>query len=139
KPFDLWLPADIRPMQDTSIFPRANGYLKWLGVDIGDHVKEGQLLAQIDTPEVDADLKQAQANLVLAQANLTRFQDEYDLAEKTLKRYEELGPTGGVTQQDLDQRRTAFAQAKSQLDAGRASVAASAATVERLSALQAFE
>jgi RND family efflux transporter MFP subunit len=138
KPFDLWLPADLRSMQDTSIYPRANGYLARLLVDIGSQVQAGQLLAEIDTPEINADLKQTQANLVQAQANLRKSQDDYRLAESTLKRYEEVGPTGGVTQQDLDEKRGALAQAKSQFEAAEANVSAMRATVERLTAQQGF-
>src|SRR5207249_5661074 len=63
KGFDLWLPADIRAMQETPIFPRTSGYLKRWTVDAGTHVTAGELLAEIDTPEVDAQLNQSKAVL----------------------------------------------------------------------------
>ena len=68
------LPCDIRPNQDTLIYPRASGYLKAWNVDIQDHVKTDQVLAEIDAPEVDAQLTQAQAALLQAQAALLQAQ-----------------------------------------------------------------
>src|SRR5258707_1292869 len=64
------LPAEIRPWQEASIFARANGYLKNWVADIGAHVQSGQLLAKIETPDLDQQLEQAKAQLVLSQANL---------------------------------------------------------------------
>src|SRR5262249_1946948 len=70
KATDLWLPADIRAMQETPIFPRTNGYLKRWTYDVGTPVKAGDLLAEIDTPEVDAQLNQSKATLEQAKANV---------------------------------------------------------------------
>jgi RND family efflux transporter MFP subunit len=125
-------------MQDTSIYPRASGYLKRLLVDIGDKVKERQLLAEIDDPEVDAQLRQAEANLVLAQANYKKAQDDANLAETTLKRYEN-APPGGITQQDLDERRAALQTALATVEATQASIKANQATVDRLTAEKNFQ
>src|SRR5882762_6949415 len=66
----LVLPEEIRPWREASIYARANGYLKDWVADIGGHVQPGQLLAEIETPELDQQLMQAKAQLVLAQANL---------------------------------------------------------------------
>src|ERR1700731_4640708 len=66
---ELVLPGNIRAFTDAPIYARTNGYLKKWYVDIGGHVKSGQLLAEIDTPEVDQQLSQARANLNTAQAN----------------------------------------------------------------------
>jgi RND family efflux transporter MFP subunit len=136
---DLALPGDSRAFQTTAIFPRANGYLKKLYVDIGDHVKDGQLLAEIDTPEIDAQLNQAKAAVEQANAALGKAQNDFDLAKLTLERYEGFAKAGGVTQQQLDEKRNAFTQAKAILEGAKASVAGSQADVQRLTALQSFE
>lgn len=136
---ELILPADARPMQETAVYPRTSGYLKRLLVDIGDHVKAGQLLAEIDTPEVDADLAQAQAAVGQAQANAAKAQGDYELAQNTLKRYEGFATTGGLTEQQLEEKRVAFTEAKSALDAAKANVTSAQATVQKLTALQGFE
>jgi RND family efflux transporter MFP subunit len=136
---DLRLPADIRAMQETSIYTRANGYLKRILVDIGDHVDSGALLAEIDTPDVDAELARAIASVSLAKANVAKAQDDFALADATLKRYTGLAETGGVTHQQLDEKRSAFTQAKSALDAGKASLEVTDAEVRRLTVLQGFE
>jgi RND family efflux transporter MFP subunit len=137
--FDLRLPADVQSMQQTSLFARANGYLKRLLVDIGDRVQGGQLLAEIDTPEVDAQLEQANAGVALAEANLAKAQNDFELADATLKRYTGFSQSGGVTQQQLDEKRSAFTEAQTALSAANASVAAAHADVQRLGALQGFE
>src|SRR5438094_10601825 len=66
KPKELFLPGTFQAFQETTIYPRANGYVKSWKADIGDNVKEGQLLAEIETPEVDQQLAQAKANYDIA-------------------------------------------------------------------------
>jgi RND family efflux transporter MFP subunit len=136
---DLRLPADVRAMQQTSIYTRANGYLKRILVDIGDRVQAGDLLAEIDTPDVDAELARAIATVALAKANVAKAQDDFTLSDATLKRYTGLAQTGGVTQQQLDEKHSAFTQAQSALDGGKASLAVAEAEVKRLTVLQGFE
>jgi multidrug efflux pump subunit AcrA (membrane-fusion protein) len=93
KPGDgLVLPAEIRPWREASIYARANGYLKDWVADIGAHVQAGQLLAEIETPDLDQQLEQAKAQLDLAQANL-------HLAETTDDRWKELLKTASVSEQ----------------------------------------
>jgi RND family efflux transporter MFP subunit len=92
---ELVLPGNIRAFTDAPIYARTNGYLKVWHVDIGAHVKSGQLLAEIDTPEVDQQLEQARANLNTAQAN-------YRLSSITANRYQELKNTDSVARQDVD-------------------------------------
>ena len=83
---ELTLPGNAQPFRGAALYARVNGYLKrWL-VDIGDHVKEGQLLAEISTPDVDDQLAQARANLVLAKANLHVAEANLELAKITLER-----------------------------------------------------
>jgi RND family efflux transporter MFP subunit len=139
KKFDVILPADLRANQETSIFPRASGYLQQLMVDIGDHVEVGQLLAVISVPDLDAQLAEAQATVVQANANLVKAQNDYELSDTTLKRYQGLAQSGGVTQQQLDEKTNAFTQAQSELAGARAAVKVDEAAVQRLAALQGFE
>ena len=72
---EIVLPGNMQAFTDAPIYARTNGYLKKWYVDIGAHVKAGQLLAEIETPEVDQQLDQARADLNTAQANLQPFRD----------------------------------------------------------------
>jgi len=92
---EVVLPANVQAYIDSPIYARTNGYLKKWYVDIGAHVKEGQLLAEIETPEVDQQLRQARADVSTAQANLS-------LAQITNDRYAGLLKTDSVSKQDAD-------------------------------------
>jgi membrane fusion protein, multidrug efflux system len=92
---ELVLPGNVEPNQMTSIYSRVDGYLKKWYVDIGDHVQPGQVLADIEAPQVDADLRMAQAQLKLAQANLT-------LAQTNSARSQQLFQNHVNSQQELD-------------------------------------
>jgi membrane fusion protein (multidrug efflux system) len=95
----LNLPAEVKPWQEASIFARVNGYLKsWL-VDIGAHVTQDQLLAEIDTPDLDQQLAQAQSQAVLAKRNL-------DQAKSTNTKWQELYKQGVVSQLDAENMST---------------------------------
>jgi RND family efflux transporter MFP subunit len=135
---DLDLPADVRAFQSTSLFPRTSGYLSKLNVDIGDHVKDGQVLAVIDTPEVEAQLAQAKATVEQMQANVGKTKNDFDLSKTTLDRYQNFGKSGGVTQQQVDEKSSAYAQAKATYEAAVASLASANAEVQRLTAVQNF-
>jgi RND family efflux transporter MFP subunit len=136
---DVELPADATAWQQTAIYPQINGYLAKQNVDIGDPVKTGQLLAVISAPDIDAQLAQSVANVAQSQAALVRTQDNYALAQATLTRYEGFFKTGGITQQQLDQYRTSFTQAKANLAGAQANLKAANASVERYAALQKYE
>jgi RND family efflux transporter MFP subunit len=94
---NLVLPGNVQAFYEAPIYARTNGYLKMWHTDIGTQVKKGQLLAEIDTPEVDQQLRQAQADLGTAEAN-------YQLARTTNERWKGLLATESVSQQDADQR-----------------------------------
>ncbi len=95
----LNLPAEVKPWQEASIFARVNGYLKdWL-VDIGAHVEKDQLLADIDTPDLDQQLAQANSQAVLAKRNL-------DQAKSTNTKWQELYKQGVVSQLDAENQAT---------------------------------
>ena len=136
--FDLRLPADVDSFQETAIFARTSGYLRRILVDIGDHVVAGQPLAEIDTPEVDAQVVWAKAAVQVARANVSKLTVDLELGKTTLKRYEGSAATGGVEAQQLDEKRSAVAQAKTALAAAEASVVLAEAEVLRQTTLQGF-
>lgn len=122
---EVVLPGNIQPFITAPIYSRTNGYLKRWYVDIGGRVRKGQLLAEIETPEVDQQLRQSLSNLSTAGANLR-------LAEITKDRYEGLLKSNAVSQQDAD-------NAIGTYNANKAIVEANQANVKQLEALQSFE
>jgi len=122
---EIILPGNVQPFITSPIYARTNGYLKKWYVDIGAHVKQGQLLALIESPEVDQQLQQARSNLLTAQANL-------ELATITKARYQGLLKTNAVSQQDVD-------NAVGTYNANKAIVEADQAAVQQFSALVSFE
>lgn len=122
---EIVLPANVQPYINSPIYARTNGYLRKWYTDIGAKVKKGQLLAEIETPELDAQLQQARANLATAQANL-------QLAKTTAERYQGLLKTNSVAKQDTDNAVGAY-------NAGQAIVASNLAEVRRLQELQSYE
>ncbi len=122
---ELVLPANVQAFIDAPIYARTNGYLKKWYVDIGTRVKSGQLLAEIDTPEINQQLRQARADLSTAEANL-------HLAEITATRYKDLLKTDSVSKQDAD-------NAEGDYQAKQAVVHSAQANVKRLEELQSFE
>ena len=122
---EVILPGNVQPYISSPIYARTNGYLKRWYFDIGAHVKKGQLLAVIETPEVDQQLQQARSNLLTAQANL-------ELASITKTRYQGLLKNNAVSQQDVD-------NAVGTYNANAAIVEADKATVQQYSALVSFE
>src|SRR5271157_178489 len=122
---EIVLPGNIQAFIDAPIYARTSGYLKRWYVDIGGRVKSGQLLAEIDTPELDQQLQQARAELATAKAN-------YDLAETTAARYEFLLQSDSVAKQDVD-------NAVGDAHAKKAMVDSATDNVKRLEQLQSFE
>jgi len=122
---EIILPGNVQPFITSPIYSRTNGYLQKWYFDIGAHVKKGQLLAVVDTPEVDQQLQQSLSNLNTAKANLA-------LAEITKNRYEGLLKKNAVAQQDAD-------NAAGTYNANKAIVDANQANVKQLEALQSFE
>jgi RND family efflux transporter MFP subunit len=122
---EIILPGNVQPYITSPIYSRTNGYLKKWYFDIGAQVKKGQLLAVIETPEVDQQLQQARSNLLTAQANLA-------LAAITKTRYQGLLKTNAVSKQDVDNAVGAY-------NANKAIVEADQATVQQYEALVSFE
>lgn len=122
---EIVLPGTTEAFTDTPIYARTNGYLKSWYFDIGARVKKGQLLAEIETPELDEQLRQARADLETSKAN-------YQLAGTTATRWQFLVKSGSVSKQETD-------QAVDNLAAMKATVDSNAANVSRLEQLQSFE
>ena len=122
---ELVLPANVQAFVDSPIYARTNGYLRHWYVDIGAHVKAGQLLAEIETPEIDEQLRQARADFGTAQANLR-------LSQITAERYTGLLKTDSVSKQEADNAEGDYAAKKAALESAQANV-------KRLEELQAFE
>ena len=122
---EIKLPGTTQAFTDAPIFARTSGYLKRWHFDIGAHVKEGQLLAEIASPEVDQQLAQARADLETTQANLRQ-------AQITADRWQALLQSGAVSKQETD-------QAINSLRATKATAESNAANVRRLEQLQGFE
>jgi RND family efflux transporter MFP subunit len=122
---DLSLPSTLQAYSDSPIYARTSGYVAHWYADIGTHVRQGQLLAVIDSPEVDQELSQARATLSQTEANLK-------LAGVTAQRYQDLTGTNAVAQQEIDTN-------TQNLSAQQAALQASIANVKRLEALQGFE
>jgi RND family efflux transporter MFP subunit len=122
---EIVLPGNIQAFADSPIYARTNGYLKKWYADIGARVKSGQLLAEIETPEVDQQLDQAAADLNTARAN-------YRLSEITAARYQDLLKTDSVSRQEVD-------NATGDFEAKKAMVASAESNMRRLQQLQSFE
>jgi len=122
---EMVLPGTLKPEVESPLYARTNGYLKKWYKDIGSHVEKGDILAEIDTPEIDQQLAQARADLVTAQANL-------NLSTLTATRYQDLIKSDSVSRQDLD-------NANGDLAARRAMVQSADANVKRLEEMESFK
>jgi len=122
---ELSLPAQLQAYVESQIYSRTNGYLLRWYKDIGSHVNKGELLAEIDTPEIDQELSQSRATRQQIAAQL-------ELAKSSAERWENLRKTDSVSQQEADQQISGYTQA-------RANLAASDANVKRLEQLESFK
>jgi multidrug efflux system membrane fusion protein len=122
---ELTLPAQLQAYVESAIYSRTNGYLLRWNKDIGSRITKGELLAEIDTPEVDQELSQAKATRQQIEAQL-------ELAKSSADRWINLRKTDSVSQQESDQQTSAYTQA-------RANVAAADANVKRLEQLESFK
>ena len=135
----LELPGNIQPLQETSLYARTTGYLKKWNFDIGAKVKAGQVLAEIDAPDVDAQLESARADLENARAAYERAMVNLNYADTTLKRYESLISTQSVTAQEIDQYRQSAAGAHAASTSAKATVDSDQAKVKELADMVSFE
>ena len=140
---DLLLPGSIQAIQETPLYSRVEGYVKRRYADIGERVKSGQVLAEIDTPELDQQLAQARAALAQSEAALAQARSSLqqaratlqhnraamDYARSNLNRWRELKAKNLVAQQDVDDRQIAFDGSQADTDAAQANVEALQANI----------
>src|SRR5579872_5061685 len=146
------LPGDLQAIVEAPIFARADGYLQQRLVDIGDHVTQGQLMAVLETPELDQQILQAHASLAQAQSSLRELQADIALSRANLNlslatrdRWEHLAEKGVVSRQDRDEKQADYAVKQAQTERAEASLAtandtihASEANLHRLEQMKAF-
>ncbi len=150
---ELSLPGNISAIVEASIYARAEGYVRKRYVDIGDHVKTGQLMAELETPELDqqvaqarAALSQARQQLAQSQASLVQYKAQRDLAKITADRYDSLVKRGAIAKQDADTQDSTLQTSDALVSAAAASVGAatdnvtqSQANLDRVLALQGYQ
>jgi RND family efflux transporter MFP subunit len=133
------LPGNALPLLEAAIYARTTGYVKRRLVDIGDRAEEGQLLAEIATPEIDAQLEQARATLLQDKANLLRNKADETFARSEEHRYQRLVRTGGASVEDFENKRTIAQAATATVHATEAAIKVDEANILRLSTLVSFE
>ena len=135
---DLVLPGQTAAWYEATIYARVNGYVaKWL-VDIGDHVKKGQLLSVVETPELDAELAAARAQLKSSEAQVAARQAEADFSKTTNERWRD-SPKGVVSDQEREQKKADFESANARLYAANAQVTLDKSKVDQYAALAQFK
>ena len=134
----MLLPGSVQALEETVVYARASGYVRKWNVDLGDKVKEGQVLAELETPELDQELDQARAQLAQAQAAALQSKANRELSMANLQRYKQLIPAGVVSQADLDQRQAQARVDEANVTVADAAIAAQEANVRRLNQLRSF-
>jgi RND family efflux transporter MFP subunit len=134
----LTLPGETAAWYESLIYTRVSGYVGTWSADIGDHVAMGQVLATIETPELDADYLAAKAKLTAAQAQVKVKQAEAEFAASTYARWRD-SPKGVVSEQEREDKKAGQASSAAELDAARAQVNLAQADVERLAAFEQFK
>ena len=131
----LTLPGEAKAFYETTIFARTSGYVdKWL-VDIGDRVKQGQVLATIETPELDAQLTASRAKLEALKSEVHVAETTANFAKVSYDRWEAAAPGGAVSQQERDQKKSEMEESNAKLEASKAQVALGEADVQRLTTM----
>ena len=132
------LPGTVQAWYEAPIYARVNGYLKDWYDDFGAHVKKGDILAEIETPDLDAQLAGAQAKLNSARAVVVVRQAEKQFAETTYERWRN-SPKGVVSEQEQESKQADYNSAVARVNAAQAEVAADQGEVDRLQALEGFK
>ncbi len=138
-PGQLTVPGTTTSLTDAYLYARANGYLKRRYVDIGDHVRKGQLLALIDAPDLDQQVDQAREQLRQAEAQEAQQQAQLDLTRVTWERWRTLVAKGVFSRQDGDQRETDYRTQLANVASAQRNVESYRANLARVIALQGYE
>ncbi len=135
---DLVLPGETAAWYESTIYARVNGYVSKWSVDIGDHVQKGQVLAVIETPELDAELQAARAQLKSSQAQVLARQAEAEYSRTTNERWRD-SPKGVVSEQERESKKADYQSAVAQLYAAEAQVNLDKSRVDQYTALAEFK
>lgn len=135
----LVLPGQTAAWYSTTVFARVSGYLHAWEHDIGDRVKKDELLATIDTPELDQQLKEAKAKVTALASDVKVAKDQLAFAKITAERFNSAAPNGAVSQQERDAKDAEYKTAQSKYEAAEAQLALGQATVGRLEAFEKFK
>jgi RND family efflux transporter MFP subunit len=135
---DLVLPGQTAAWYETTIYARVSGYVAKWTVDIGDHVKKGQVLAIIETPELDAELGAARAQLKASEAQVSARQAEAEFSKSTNERWRD-SPKGVVSDQERESKKADYESANARLYAANAQVALDKSKVDQYTALAQFK
>jgi len=131
-------PGSTQPFEETVVFPRTSGYVRrWL-VDLGEKVAEGDLLAEIDTPDLDQQLNQARAQLAQADAGLLQSRANAEYSKSNLDRNQQLLPAGLVSQQTFDQAKAQAGVDQASIAVSQAAIGSQRANVQYLAQLKTF-
>lgn len=134
----MTLPGTVRALEQTKLYARTTGYVRKWNVDIGDKVTAGQVLIELDTPDLDAQLAQARAQLAQAQAAVKQVTAQRDFSKSNTARYETLADQKLVSQAQVEQTQAQASTDQASVAAAESNVAAAAANVRRLADTQAF-
>src|SRR5437660_5248072 len=135
----LSLPGTLSPIEEAWIFARASGYVRARKVDMGDHVRSGQLLALIDAPDLDQQVDQARATLLQSESALGQMKAQLHLATLNRDRYRVLAAQGVVSRQEGDTQEANYEVAAANLQAAESTIKANRANLDRLLRLQQYE
>ncbi len=135
----LELSGELKPFLHTEIFSRINGLVNQRYVQLGEHVEKGQLLATIDTPDLDAEAMSAKSALISAEKHLMETQYQYNYAKQTYDRYKKSGVNGAISKQEIDSKYNDFKTSEMNYLGAKADVARAKSDLNRLTALQGYK
>lgn len=135
----LELSGELKPYLQTEMFSRINGLVSERCVQLGDHVKKGQLLATIDTPDLDAEAASAKSALISAEKHLMETKYQYNFAKQTYERFKNSSSEGAISRQDLDTKYNEFKTSEMNYLGAQADVDKAKQDLNRLTALQGYK
>ena len=135
----LELSGELKPYLQTEMFSRINGLVSERCVQLGDHVKKGQLLAIIDTPDLDAEAASAKSALISAEKHLMETKYQYNFAKQTYERFKNSSSDGAISRQDLDTKYNEFKTSEMNYLGAQADVDKAKQDLNRLTALQGYK
>ena len=135
----LELSGELKPYLQTEMFSRINGLVSERCVQLGDHVKKGQLLATIDTPDLDAEAASTKSALISAEKHLMETKYQYNFAKQTYERFKNSSSDGAISRQDLDTKYNEFKTSEMNYLGAQADVEKAKQDLNRLTALQGYK